>query len=123
MRAEDETLIGVQRDWDGWRTGEVRLDDLQTVHWFQPRRVPRPLVHGYISCANIVTGNIPHDCNLSEAPHRLLVCVLKSHTVPRAYMELAWRADEQWRSSPNGCAGPVGAADLRGLDGVSVAIR
>jgi hypothetical protein len=113
MRAEDETLIRVQRDWDGWRTGEVRLGDLQSVHWFQPSRAPRPLVHGYISCASIVTGDIPHDCHLSEAPHRLLVCILKSHTVPRVYVELARRADEQRISSPNGCAGPVGAGDLR----------
>ena len=95
MRAEDETLIRVQRDWNGWRTGEVRLGDLQSVHWFQPSRAPRPLVHGYISCASIVSGDIAHDCHLSDPPHRLLVCVLKSHNVPVAYVELARRADEQ----------------------------
>ena len=107
MRAEDENLIRVQCDWDGWRTGEVRLGDLQNVHWFQPSRAPRPLVHCYISCADIVTGDLPHDCSLTEAPHRLFVCVLKSHTVPRAYEELARRADEQQRSSPPSCASPV----------------
>jgi hypothetical protein len=93
MRAEDETLIRVQRDWDGWRTGEVRLGDLKNVHWLQPSRAPRPLVHGYISCTSIVTGDIPHDCALSEGPHRLLVCALKNHLVPSAYAELARRAD------------------------------
>jgi hypothetical protein len=104
MRAEDETLIQVQRDWSEWRTGEVRLGELRSVHWFQPSGAPRPLVHGYISCASIVTGDIPHDCNRSEGPHRLLVCVLKSHTVSRAYLELARRADEQRLSAPHGCA-------------------
>jgi hypothetical protein len=122
MRAEDENLIRVQRDWDGWRTAEVRLGDLQNVHWFQPGRAPRLLVHGYISCADIVTGDLPHDCSLTEAPHRLFVCVLKSHTVPLAYGELARRADEQSRSSPNGCAGPV-RDDRRGLDEHGVATR
>jgi hypothetical protein len=46
MGAEDEILIRVQRDWDGWRTGEVRLAELESVHWFQPGRAPRPLLHG-----------------------------------------------------------------------------
>jgi hypothetical protein len=113
MRAEDEILIRVQRDWNGWRTGEVRLGDIQNVHWFQPSRAPRPLVHGYISCASIVRGDIPHDCHRSEAPHRLLVCVLKRHTVPSAYVELMRRADEERIGSPNGCASPVDPGTLR----------
>ena len=112
MPAEDETLIRVQRDWAGWRTGEVRLCDLQSVHWFQPGRAPRAMVHGYISCASIVSGDIPHDCHLTEGPHRLLVCVVKRHTLPRAYVELARRADEQRITSRNGCAGPAGAGKL-----------
>src|SRR4051812_16871122 len=92
MGSQDEALVQVQSDWDGWQTGEVRLSDLDGIHWHQPRRAPRPLLHGYVSCASIVTGNIPHDCDLSAGPHRLLVCILKSHTVRGAYLELARRA-------------------------------
>jgi hypothetical protein len=103
MRADDEILIRVQRDWDGWRTAEVRFGDLQNIHWFQPRQAPRPLIHGYVSCASVPTGEIPHDCDPTDAPHWLLVCVLKRHTVPSAYVELVRRADEHRTSLANGC--------------------
>ena len=93
-------MVPVRRDWNGWRTAEVRVSDLQNVHWFQPRGAPNPLVHGYVSCGNIVKGDIPHDCNPADAPHQLLVCVLKSHTVAAAYVELARRADARAVSAP-----------------------
>ena len=95
MQVEDRTLIRVQTEWNGWRSAEVRLNDLHDVHWFQPDRAPRPMLHGYISCASIVDGSIPHDCELTSGPHRLLVCVLKRHTTPDAYAELARRAGDQ----------------------------
>jgi hypothetical protein len=100
MSTENETLIQVQREWDGWKTAEVRLGDLRDVHWFQPERAPRTIVHGYISCSAIVNGDIPHGCSPTHAPHRLLVCVLKSHTLPSAYNELVRRADEHRMSLP-----------------------
>ena len=95
MQATENLLIRAHCEWDGWRSAEVRLGDLQDVHWFQPTRAPHALVHGYISCSNIVTGDIPHECDRGSAPHRLLICILKKHTTPTAYAELARRADEQ----------------------------
>jgi hypothetical protein len=95
MRASDELLIRVQSAWNGWRNAEVRLGDLRDVHWFQPPRAPHALVHGYIVCSNIVIGDIPHDCDRSSAPHRLRVCILKSHTIATVYAELARRADQR----------------------------
>jgi hypothetical protein len=104
MRTSDELSIRVQSEWNGWRTAEVRLGDVQDVHWFQPARAPHALVHGYILCSNIVIGEIPHDCDRRTAPHRLLVCILKSHTIASAYTDLARRADEQrtlqWANAP-----------------------
>jgi hypothetical protein len=105
----DETLIRVHRDWNGCRTAEVRLGDLQQTHWFQPPGAPRPLVHGYMSCTSIVSGDIPHDCNRTDEPHRLLVCVLKKHNLASAYMELARRADAQHVLPPSGCTRPLAA--------------
>lgn len=93
MPGHDDMLIRVQSEWDGWRNAEVRFGDLRDVHWFQPPRAPHALVHGYISCSNIATGDIPHDCDRRSAPHRLLVCILKKHTIPPVYAELAQRAD------------------------------
>jgi hypothetical protein len=64
------------------------------------------MVHGYVACADIVTGDIPHECHLMTTPHRLHVCVLKRHTLPRVYAELARLADEQ-RTFSFGCQ-PIG---------------
>ena len=93
MSADHDTLIQVHDEWKGWRTAEVRVDDLESVHWFQPGEAPHPLVHGYILCTRIVTGAIPHRCEGQGSPHRLLVCVLKRHTLPTVFEELARRAD------------------------------
>jgi hypothetical protein len=93
MPAHDDMLIRVQSEWKGWRIAEVRLGDLQAVHWCQPSQAPHPLVHGYILCTDIVTGDIPHDCDRTAAPHRLRVCVLKRHSLPAAFAELVRRAD------------------------------
>jgi hypothetical protein len=86
---QNELMIRVHRAWNGWRSAEVRLSHLHDVHWRQPAGAPHPLIHGYIACDNIVTGAIPHECHqLARAPHTLLVCVLKHHTLSSAYAEL-----------------------------------
>jgi hypothetical protein len=95
MQTLDDMLIPVQREWNGWRTAAVRLGDLQNVHWLQPSGAPVPLVHAYVVCTNFRTGDVPHDCNLTPAPHRLLVCVVKKHIAPIAYLELSRRAAER----------------------------
>ena len=87
-----EALIRVHREWNGCGTAEIRLGDLQQIHWYQPPGAPRPLVHGYVSCTSIINGDIRHECSGADAPHRLRVCVLKKHTLPAAYVELAQRA-------------------------------
>jgi hypothetical protein len=88
----DRSVIRVHSEWDGWHNAEVALRDLQDVHWLQPARAPRPLLHGYISCARLAAGDLPHDCRQSGGPHRLLVCVLKKHSTPSVYAEIARRA-------------------------------
>ena len=114
MPVHDEILIRVQSEWDGWRNAEVRFGDLRDVHWLQPTRAPNALVHGYISCSNIVTGDIPHDCDRRSAPHRLLVCILKRHTIPVVYAELARRADDQRTLRPDRRAVSGGTSTIRG---------
>jgi hypothetical protein len=95
MPVNDDTVICVQGEWDGWKTGEVRLRDLQNIHWRQPIHAPRLLVHGYIRCTDLITGEIPHVCDRSGTPHRLLVCVIKRHSAPSAFEELVRRAGPQ----------------------------
>jgi hypothetical protein len=119
MHTIDETSVCVQREWDGWQTAEVRLGDLQNLHWFQPNRAPRPLAHGYVSCASITVGDIPHNCSCTQGPHTLLVCVLKRHSLPSVYAEIARRAEqERIRPSDNlfgAEAGAIGTADTPGV--------
>lgn len=92
--SEHDALICVQGAWNGWRTAEVRLGDLEHVHWLQPERAPRQLLHGYISCMKVVSGDVQHECAGTPGPHRLLVCVLKHHNTAGLYAEVARRASD-----------------------------
>jgi hypothetical protein len=108
------TLIVVQNEWNGWRTGWVRFADLEDVHWFQPLGAPRSLIHARIYCTSIVKGHLPHDCNTTTAPHRLMVCVLKCHTDPLVFDELSRSANALTpglrHSSPSGGSRSPGSA-------------
>jgi hypothetical protein len=84
-----EGLVSVQAGWNGWRSAEVQLRDLRDVHWFQPAGAHCRLLHAWIDCSEIVVGAIPHECDALSAPHRLHVCLLKSHTLPGIYAQLA----------------------------------
>lgn len=86
-----EGLVAVQAAWNGWQSAEVRLSDLHDLHWFVPPGAHSSLLHAWIGCTSVVMGCIPHACDLSTAPHRLRVCLLKSHTAPGVYAQLARR--------------------------------
>jgi hypothetical protein len=88
----DDFLIPVQCGWNAWQTAEVRVGDLEDLHWLHPPRAPRPLLHAYVSCDKVVNGVLPHNCRAADRPHRLLVCVIKRHTAPNVYSALATRA-------------------------------
>jgi hypothetical protein len=108
MRLYNDFLISVNGDWQDWRSAMVRLADLWDVHWREPVGASHPLVHGYICCTNIVSGEVPHDCPRGSGPHRLIVCVLKSRTLPAVYAGLARRADHQ--QTPGASSRPIAAA-------------
>ena len=91
----NETFIRVHRQWNDWRSAEVRLRDLEGIHWFRPVGAPRPLIHGFIRCNDLVNVDLMHECIGPSAPHRLLVCVLRKHTVASVFHELEARADRQ----------------------------
>jgi hypothetical protein len=92
-------LVVVQRDWNGWRKAMTPAAALEQLHWRQPAGAPRPLLHAYVSCTALISGDVPHECTGAGTPHRLLVCVLKCHTAPSVYEELALRANESARAS------------------------
>ena|SRR6476660_9041560 len=86
-------LVVVQRAWSEWRTALVHVTDLEDVHWFRPAGAVRPLIHGYVWCDRVVSGRLSHDCTKSPCPHRVLVCLLKSHTTGSVFEELSRRAN------------------------------
>jgi hypothetical protein len=93
MTAIHDDLVRVQTDWKDWRTVEVRLRDVTGLHWAQPAGAPHALLHGFIPCTSIVSGELPHRCDERTAPHRLLVCALKRRIPPALYAVLALQAD------------------------------
>jgi len=97
MLSDQETLVCVQGAWNGWKRAEVRLRDLEHVHWLQPSGAPRQMLHAYVSCMNLLSGDIPHECTEASGPHRLLVCVIKQHNTAAVYAEVASRATQTVR--------------------------
>jgi hypothetical protein len=95
----DHLQVVVHREWNGWRTAMVEVGDLEDVHWFQPKGAPRPLIHAYVQCTRIRSGEIEHDCHLTAPPHTLLVCILKSQTASCVFEKLSSQADERWIAS------------------------
>lgn len=95
MGPYDDMSICLHADWKHCVTASTRFADLHDVHWYQPPGAPHAMVHGYVACTDIVTGAIPHTCDPTTTPHRLYVCVLKRHTIPSLYAELARLADRQ----------------------------
>jgi hypothetical protein len=93
QRNQQTALVVVQRAWSEWRTALVRVSDLDDVHWFRPAGAVRPLIHAYVMCDRVVSGRLSHDCTKSACPHRVLVCLLKSHTTGSVFEELARRAN------------------------------
>jgi hypothetical protein len=100
MSTTPARLIRVQIEWNGWRSAEVPLSELEDLHWFRPHDAPQRLLYGYVSCESLMNGTVPHDCDRVSGPHRLHVCVLKKHVVPSAYAEMARRADARREAPP-----------------------
>jgi hypothetical protein len=96
----NHAIVAVQSEWNDWRSAHVRVTDLEDVHWAQPPGARQPLVHGAVWCNRLHSGHLSHDCELTPAPHRLVVCVLKSHTQPAVFAELARRADAAAGGAP-----------------------
>ena len=114
----DGALVVVQGDWRDWRTAMVRLTDLENIHWSQPSGAPRPLIHATVCCETIVSGAIAHEC-LAPCSHSLVVCVLRCHTSPWVFEELARRAGEVDSAAHTAHPLSPGGERLAGVDWAS----
>jgi hypothetical protein len=108
MLQASEVLIRVHGSWSGWRSVEIPLEDLEDVHWRQPPGAPHPLVHGFVWCTHDKREDVRHECVGASAPRRVLVCILKHHTVATIYADLARRAGKRCVSNafPDATPGP-----------------
>jgi hypothetical protein len=92
----DETprqeLVVVQRDLRDWHRAFVPLAAIEHVHWRRVAGARQPLLHAYIQCSPGLAGMLRHDCHAADAPHWLLVCILKRHTIPSIYTAMCARA-------------------------------
>ena len=91
MNVDGRTLVKVRGGWTDWHSALVPVDALQELHWCQPLGAPRPIMHAYLLCTDVVDGGIPHDCDRSAAPHRLLVCILRHDITPDVHTCLVRR--------------------------------
>jgi hypothetical protein len=74
-------MIKIRRQWNDWRIAEAPLDKLSGFHWSTfsggvRAPSPRPHVHAYVSCADIV-GDIAHSCRHGQGPHSIKVCIVR----------------------------------------------
>jgi hypothetical protein len=99
---EQEILVNVRRQWDDWRSGTVRLQDLSGFHLSDQsggvmRRAPRKFVHAYMSCEALVEGEIGHSCRHGPPPHTIKVCITKGDNNAITYDQIRLIADNAKR--------------------------
>ena len=87
-----ETMT-VRRQWNDWRQANVMLTNLEALHWSSisggvQALTPRPFLHGYIWCNQILEGELPHTCMHGTAPHRIKVCVVKKDNPKEIFEKL-----------------------------------
>jgi len=88
----DET-VQVRRHPQDWQTAVYKLQDIEGLHWDiesggVQHRTSHPTVFGYVMCDGMVSGEVAHSCAHGPPPHRIKVCLPKTHNKP------AWKAVE-----------------------------
>ena len=72
------STVWVRRQWDDWRKALVPLRSLRNVAWSEvsggvKAPTPRPFLHGYIYCNEIISGDLAHSCLHGPGPHSIKV--------------------------------------------------
>ena len=77
------------------------------------------LIHAFIWCAGQKVGGLQHDCDPQSAPHRVLVCVLKRHTIATIYAELVRLADQRCPGDEPAAPATVQAGSTEGCESIT----
>jgi hypothetical protein len=95
--------VWVRRHWCDQLHAEYRLVDLTGLHWSDnsdgyARRSPNPMVHGYVMCHQMISGDALHPCLDGQwPPHRIKVCVVAKDNPKALMVRLKARATENDR--------------------------
>ena len=90
MGDESDPIVQVRRQWNDYRIASYRLSQIGGLRWSQYSGgvnavAPRPFVHGYVLCTEMVDGELAHSCAHGRPPHEILVCMTKKGN------EAAWK--------------------------------
>ena len=71
---DEEECVWVRRQWNDYRIGAFRLADVSGLHWSNVSGgvhalAPREFLHGYVSCQDILYGELAHSCQHGRGPH------------------------------------------------------
>jgi hypothetical protein len=92
VKVVEGPVIAIKRQPTDYRTGFVLAGSISGLRWddmtggvFQRTGV---YPYGYVSCADIVDGEIGHSCRHGQGPHSIKVCVIKKSSHSIAYKKL-----------------------------------
>ena len=91
--AEIIDKVVVRRQWNDYRQGTVRFEDLEEPHWSQYSggvytRANQPYIHAFVSCDAIFEGEVAHTCLHGKGPHRIKVCIVRKDNDPAIYAKI-----------------------------------
>jgi len=91
------------------RLGFVHIDNIHNLRWDDTatgvvNRTPI-FPYGFVSCDDIVDGEVGHSCRRGSGPHSIKVCVIKKYTHISVYNKLIYplgqrpkNREEFWQS-------------------------
>ncbi len=93
----EELEVAVRRQWNDYKTATVKFDSITGLHYSSisggvGRASPRLFLHGYISCDEILSGELAHSCLHGRSPHSIKVCIVKKDNEVEIYKRLSEKA-------------------------------
>jgi hypothetical protein len=103
-RPNDDEFVYVRRGPSDWKIGGIRVSSISDLHMSEStggvlRATGQSFLFGYISCDDIVEGEIAHSCRHGKGPHRIKVCVVQKDNNPDLYRRPRRTVEPEWKSS------------------------
>ncbi len=94
---EAKAEVNVRRQWNNHQIATVKFDSIGGLHFSSfsggvGSPSPRPFLYGYISCDEILSGELAHSCLHGRPPHPIKVCIVKKDNESKIYKRLIEKA-------------------------------